>query len=111
VMSIVRSRRSASRTASSTAGAYASRMYGTIYGNMARMLRTTVYLPRPLLARVKRVAADRQESEAEVIRTAIEEYTTRHGPRPRGLLIDVEGIPPDLAERDEEYLAEGFGRD
>jgi Arc/MetJ-type ribon-helix-helix transcriptional regulator len=92
-------------------GAYAARMYGTMYGNIARMRKTTVYLPDPLLARLKRVAAERDESEAEVIRAAIEEYTFRNGPRPGPLLIDAEGIPADLAERDEEYLAEGFGRD
>ena len=81
-----------------------------MYGNMPRMLKTTVYLPAPLLTRLKRVAADRSESEAEVIRRAIDEYTTTHGPRPT-LVIDAPGIPADLAERDEDYLAEGFGRD
>jgi hypothetical protein len=78
---------------------------------MPRMLKTTIYLPGPLLAQLKRVAAEREESEAELIRTAIEEYTTRNGPRPTLPLFDGAGFPPDLAERDEEYLAEGFGRD
>ena len=78
---------------------------------MARMLKTTVYLPERLLAQLKRVAAERKESEAAVIRTAIEEYTTRNAPRPTLPLFDGAGFPPDLAERDEEYLAEGFGRD
>lgn len=82
-----------------------------MYGNMARMVKTTVYLPASLLARVKRLAADRSEPEAAVIRKALDEYTERHMPRPRPLVFDAPGIPPDLAERDEDYLAEGFGRD
>jgi Arc/MetJ-type ribon-helix-helix transcriptional regulator len=85
-------------------------MYGTMYGNVPRMLKTTVYLPASLLERIKQVASDRSESEAEVIRRAIDEYTARQRPRPT-VLIDVPGIPTDLAERDEEYLAEGFGED
>jgi hypothetical protein len=86
-------------------------MYGTVYGTISRMLKTTVYLPEQLLAQLKRVAAERKESEAELIRTAIEEYTTRNGPRPTLPLFDGAGFPRDLAECDEEYLAEGFGRD
>jgi ribbon-helix-helix CopG family protein len=84
-----------------------------MYGNVARMVKTTVYLPASLLARVKRLAAERSEPEAAVIRKALDEYTARHTPRPRPTLplLDAPGIPPDLAERDEEYLAEGFGRD
>jgi len=81
-----------------------------MYGTMARMVKTTVYLPAPLLRRLKQVAASRSESDAEVIRQAIDEYTTRNRPRPT-LVLDVPGIPPDLAERDEDYLAEGFGQD
>lgn len=89
---------------------YVAEMYGSMYGNMPRMLKTTVYLPPELMARVKRVAAARADSEAEIIRRAIDEYTAKAAPRP-ALVIDVPGIPADLAERDEEYLAEGFGRD
>jgi hypothetical protein len=86
-------------------------MYGTMYGTLSRMVKTTVYVPAQLLARLKRVAKERSLSEAEVIRTAIDEYTSRHAPRPRMLLLDAPGIPSDLAQRDEDYLAEGFGRD
>lgn len=74
------------------------------------MIKTTVYLPAPMLRRLKQIAVESSASEAEVIRRAIDEYTTRNGPRPT-LVIDAPGIPPDLAERDEDYLAEGFGRD
>ena len=86
-------------------------MYGNMYGNVARMVKTTVYLPVSLLARLKRLAAERAQPEAEVIRAALDEFITRNGPRPTLPLFEGAGIPPDLAERDEEYLAEGFGRD
>ena len=86
-------------------------MYGTVYGGMLKMMKTTVYLPESLLARVKRLAAEREQSEAEVIRTALDEFIARNGPRPTLPLFEGEGIPPDLAERDEDYLAEGFGKD
>jgi hypothetical protein len=109
VMSTVRF--SASAASTSTPERYASEMYGTVYGTMARMVKTTVYLPPELMARVKRVASERDEPEAEIIRNALEDYTLRHAPRPRHLIFDGTGFPPDLAERDEDYLAEGFGRD
>jgi ribbon-helix-helix CopG family protein len=86
-------------------------MYGTMYGTVPRMVKTTVYLPEPLLSRVKRLAAEQGRSEADVIRTALDDFVARNGPRPTLPLFDGEGIPPDLAERDEEYLADGFGRD
>jgi Ribbon-helix-helix protein, copG family len=82
-----------------------------MYGNMARMVKTTVYLPQSLLDRVKRVADEQERSEADVIRTALDEFTARNAPSPTLPLFDGEGFPPDLAERDEDYLAEGFGQD
>jgi len=81
-------------------------MYGIMYG----MKKTTVYLPDGLKQRLERVAEERRTSEAEVIRTALEEYTAKQRPRPRLPLFDGPGIPSDLAARDEEYL-EGFGED
>jgi hypothetical protein len=75
------------------------------------MVKTTVYLPPALMRRLKHVAAERAEPEAKVIRDALDEYTQRHAPRPRALVFDAPGIPSDLAEHDEDYLAEGFGRD
>jgi len=75
------------------------------------MMKTTVYLPEHLKARLERVAEQEHVSEAEVIRLALEEYTTtRARPRPKLPLFEGEGVPPDLAERDEEYLR-GFGED
>jgi Arc/MetJ-type ribon-helix-helix transcriptional regulator len=75
------------------------------------MVKTTVYLSEPLKSRVTRIAASEGRSEAEVIRAALEEYTAQRArPRPRAPLFDGKG-PTDLAERDEEYLALGFGQD
>lgn len=84
-------------------------MYGTIYGTMPRMLKTTVYLPHALKARLERVAADRGESEADVIRAALEDYTARNRPRPRLPLVRG-GPPSSVAEQAEEILARELGR-
>jgi metal-responsive CopG/Arc/MetJ family transcriptional regulator len=78
------------------------------YGMMYGMRRTTVYLPDSLKARIERLAEEQQRSEAEVIRTALQEYTQRERPRPRGGLLATLGEP--VAHRVEEILAEGFGR-
>jgi Ribbon-helix-helix protein, copG family len=78
---------------------------------MYGMVKTTVYLSESLKLRLASVARQEGCSEAELIRDALEHYTTEHvRPRPRLPLADGRGVPPDLAERDEEYL-EGFGRD
>lgn len=76
---------------------------------MYGMVKTTVYLSESLKLRLESVARQKGCSEAELIRSALEHYTTEHvRPRPRVPLYDGQGIPPDLAERDEEHL-EGFG--
>jgi predicted transcriptional regulator len=78
---------------------------------MPYVKRTTVYLPEALKARLSRAARDRNVSEAELVRAAIDEYT-RTDARPRPTLPLFESIgDPDLAERVDEILAEGFGRD
>ena len=77
-------------------------VYGTMYG----MHRTTIYLPVELKARVADAARLRGITEAEVIRSALEQTLDR--PRPRGALF-ASGNPLD-AERVDELLAEtGFG--
>jgi Ribbon-helix-helix protein, copG family len=82
-------------------------MYGMMYG----MVKTTVYLPESLKLRLASVARQEGCSEAELVRAALEHYTAEHvRPHPRFPLIEGERVPPDLAERDEEYL-EGFGKD
>jgi hypothetical protein len=75
---------------------------------MARMTKTTVYLPASLLARVKQVAADRAESEAEVIRAALDEFTARNAPKPTLPLFSAGEIAP-IDDWDE--ALHGFGDD
>ena len=81
-----------------------------MYGMMPYVKRTTVYLPDALKQRVERVARERNLSEAEVIRTAIDEFTREEGrPAPTLPLFASFGTP-DLSERVDELLADGFGR-
>lgn len=71
------------------------------------MRKTTLYLPDELKARVERVAAETQRSEAEVIRAAIDKYTNGTRPRPRGGFIRTLGEP--ITDWDE--ALRGFGED
>lgn len=67
-----------------------------------------VYLTDDQKARLERVARDREVSEAELIRAAIDGYTRAVSPpRPRLPLLE-QVVAPDLAERVDEAL-EGFG--
>jgi Arc/MetJ-type ribon-helix-helix transcriptional regulator len=77
---------------------------------MYGMVKTTIYLPESLKERVSRVAHEQNRSEAEVIRAALEEFTSKARPRPTLPLFESVGRP-DLAERVDEILEEGFGRD
>lgn len=78
---------------------------------MPYVQRTTVYLPEALKARLARAARQRNVSEAELMRTAIDEFTrTSARPQPTLPLFDSIG-DPDLAERVDAILAEGFGVD
>jgi hypothetical protein len=67
--------------------------------------KTTVYLPADLKAALKRVAAQRGTSEADVIRGAIEVAVGRARPRPGGRLYA--GREPIAGKVDE--LLDGFG--
>jgi Arc/MetJ-type ribon-helix-helix transcriptional regulator len=82
--------------------------YGTLYG----MRKTTVYLPDELKGQLERCAREQGRSEADVIRSALSEYTARNGrPRPRIPLVRGTGVSTNVADRVDELLAEGFGRD
>jgi Ribbon-helix-helix protein, copG family len=81
-------------------------MYGTMYGTMARMRKTTVYLTPELKSQLERVAAARGQSEADVIRVALERFTAAQSPRPRLPLFDVGEVEPI---GDWERALEGFG--
>ena len=74
------------------------------------MRKTTVYLPDTLKDRIERLAKREQRSEAEIIRNALESFTTgRDRPRPTVPLYRGQGIT-NVAENVDEALAEGFGR-
>lgn len=55
------------------------------------MRRTTVVASDELLERLRRVAAERGISMAELIREALEEALKRYRPRPRSLGIGASG--------------------
>jgi plasmid stability protein len=75
---------------------------------MYGMVRTTVYLPDELKQALKRTAAARGLSEAEVIRTALASATAGQAyPAPRLPLF--RSSDEVLAERVDEELAAGFG--
>jgi hypothetical protein len=74
------------------------------------MVKTTVYLPESLKRRLEQIARTQGRSEAEIIRRALETFTAdQDRPRPR-LPLFASG-DPTLAERVDDILAEGFGRD
>jgi metal-responsive CopG/Arc/MetJ family transcriptional regulator len=62
------------------------------------MRRTTIVAPEKLLERLRRMAADRGTSVAELIREALEEKVRNHRPRPRSLGIGDSGYT-DIARR------------
>lgn len=74
------------------------------------MVKTTLYLTQELKLRIERRAREQRQSEAEVIRNALDaSLPPFEPPRPRFPLFD--SGDPTLAERVDEILAEGFGRD
>lgn len=81
-------------------------MYGNVYGNMARMVKTTVYLSDSLKKRVEQAAREEGRPEAEIIRAALDEYTVRHAPRPTLPLFD--NVRP---VEDWDEAMKGFGKD
>jgi hypothetical protein len=72
-----------------------------MYGTMTRMLKTTVYLTADLKARLERVASERGQSEADVIRSALEQFTAHERPRPTFPLPGAQGEPIDPDRFDE----------
>jgi hypothetical protein len=67
--------------------------------------KTTLYLPEDLKVAVKRAAAERGVSEAEIIRESIRVSVGHVRPRPRGGLYSS-GQP---IARDAEEMLAGFG--
>ncbi len=69
------------------------------------MEKTTLYLPEDLKVAIKRAAAQRGVSEAEIIRESIRASVGHVRPRPRGGLY-ASGQP---IARDAEEMLAGFG--
>ena len=77
------------------------------YGSMYGMQKTTVYLPDDVKRALTHTAATRGISEAELIREAIRQLTSRSVP-PRPRLPLFKSGKPRLAERVDEVMT-GFG--
>ena len=73
------------------------------------MVKTTVYLPESTKQRVAEAARRSGQSEAEFIRTAIEQRTEAVLPRRPGRWGTVRFDEPGLAHKVDEVLAGGFG--
>jgi len=72
------------------------------------MVKTSVYLPDELKDRLAQASEISGESEATIIRSALEQWLASML-RPRSKLFgSLELDPPDLAERVDEFLV-GFG--
>ena len=85
-------------------------MYGTMYGTM-RAKKTTIYLPDGLKKGIERVAKEEGISAADIIRDAVATaLEDREAPAPRIPLVDYGLGAPDIAERVDELLGDGFGR-
>lgn len=75
------------------------------------MTRTTVYLSDDAKRRLTRAAKRRQQSEAELIRKAIEDLLAEEPARPIAALPTFDDLDPALPDRVDEALAGGFGAD
>jgi hypothetical protein len=74
------------------------------------MVKTTVYLPEDLKERLTDAARLSGDSEAQIIRSAIEGWLESLLPRPVPHWGTVEFDEPDLCLKVDEVLAEGFGQ-
>ena len=76
------------------------------------MVKTSVYLPDDLKARLAQASRTSGQSEATIIRSALEQWLAGLLLRPRsGMVGAVPFDDPDLASKVDEVLAEGFGQD
>jgi hypothetical protein len=73
------------------------------------MVKTTVYLPEDLKERLEEAARVSGESEARIIRSAIEGWLESLLPRPVPNWGTIDFGDPDLPFKVDEVLAEGFG--
>lgn len=76
------------------------------------MVKTSVYLPDELKDRLAQASQVSGESEAHIIRSALEQWLAQLLPRPRSeLLGSIRFGDPDLPSKVDEVLAEGFGQE
>jgi Ribbon-helix-helix protein, copG family len=73
------------------------------------MVKTTVYLPEDLKQRLEQAASRSGQSEATIIRSALERWLESLLPRPTPHWGTIDFGDPDLAYKVDEVLAEGFG--
>ena len=80
------------------------------------MVRTQVQLTEEQAAAVRRIAAEHNISQAEVLRRSVDDFIRRNGlagedevwERARAAAGFIQGGPSDLAERHDDYLAEAL---
>jgi hypothetical protein len=75
------------------------------------MVKTSVYLPDELKERLSQAAAISGQSEAAIIRSALEQWLASLVSRPTPHWGKIEFSDPDLPYKVDEILADGFGRD
>jgi ribbon-helix-helix CopG family protein len=73
------------------------------------MVKTSVYLPDDLKERLSRASQASGESEARIIRSALEQWLESLLPRPAPHWGTIKFDDPDVALKVDEYLAQGFG--
>jgi hypothetical protein len=74
------------------------------------MVKTTVYLPDDLKERLAQAARVSGESEARIIRSALEGWLRGMLTRPRSQMIGTIAFgDPDLPYKVDDFLAQGFG--
>jgi hypothetical protein len=80
----------------------------TIYG--MTMTRTTVYLSLDAKRRLSAAARRQHRSEAELIRSAIDQLLAAEPERPRPAPPEFD-LDPSIVDHVDEHLADGFGAD
>jgi len=76
------------------------------------MVKTSVYLPDELKQRLAQASEFSGESEAHIIRSALEQWLAQLLPRPRSQLVgSIRFGERDLAGKVDEILAGGFGEE
>ena len=74
------------------------------------MVKTSVYLPEDLKDRLMQASRVTGESEARIIRSALEQWLEGLTPKPTPHWGTINFGDPDLPYKVDEILAEGFGQ-